>query len=71
MKWLQLFLIGCVAISLDDYANAQRTFLDDLRFRPAFRKIREVFLNLTKNQSPELAYQTNLRLGVNISSDSC
>lgn len=30
-----------------------------------FRMVRELFLNLSKNQSPEAAYQTNLRLGVN------
>lgn len=64
MNLFQHFLIGYAVLSINIYANAQRTFLDDLAFRPTFRRFRELFLNLSKNRSPQEAFRTNIKLGV-------
>lgn len=60
----EVFLLGCMFASVNLEANAQRTFLDDFAFRPAFRGMRKLMLGFMKNQSPEIAFQTNLRNGV-------
>lgn len=68
MKCFRYIFIGCCAIL--STVDAQRTFLDNLAFRPVFRSIREFLFGLTRNPSPDEAFQMNLKLGVSLTKDS-
>ena len=59
-----LWLVACVIASLNVHADAQRTFLDDLALRPAFRGMRKMFLSFNQNPSPDQAFQTIMKMGV-------
>jgi hypothetical protein len=60
MKFVSIFH---ALVLLPAMIHAQRTFFDQLMFRPSFRMVRGFFLEMTKHPSSEESYRMNLKMG--------
>lgn len=58
---MKLILAVMMTFSIISFINAQQlTFLDNVNFRPIFRKVRNLFFNFIHLQSDEKALDSNV-----------